>query len=54
LLVDSNLQKKGGEMKFLYGKKDTVPILSHPDPNNPSLFVKLELEPMQFVILRGL
>jgi alpha-amylase len=54
VMVDSNLQKKGGEMKFLYGKEGTIPILSHPDPNNPSLFVQLELEPMQFVILRGL
>ncbi|HEY9602237.1 MAG TPA: alpha-amylase family glycosyl hydrolase [Allocoleopsis sp.] len=53
VMVDSNLQHKNGQMKFLYGKGGTVPILSHPEPNNPSLFVKLELEPMELVILRG-
>lgn len=53
VIVDSNLQKGGAMMKFLYGKQGTVPVQNHPDPDNKALFVKLELEPMQFVILQG-
>jgi len=36
-------------MKFLYGKEGFVTVQSHPDS---SLFVQLELAPMQFVILQ--
>jgi hypothetical protein len=39
-------------MKFLYGKEGFVTVQSPPDPGNPSLFIQLELAPMQFVILR--
>jgi alpha-amylase len=53
VIVDSNIQKGGAMMKFLYGKQGTVPVQNHPDPGNTSLFVKLDLEPMQFVILQG-
>ncbi len=52
VIVDRDIQKSNGQMKFLYGKQGTVNVQQHPDyPKNPSLFVKLELEPMQFVIL---
>jgi alpha-amylase len=50
--VDSGIQKRNGTMKFLYGKEGAVTVQSHLDPGNQSLFVQLELEPMQFVILQ--
>ena len=39
-------------MRFLYGVEGTVEVLLHPDPGNQSLFVRLDLDSMQFVILR--
>lgn len=52
VVVDSGLHKGSDEMRFLYGGHGTVNVETHPDPNNPSRFVQLELDPMQFVILR--
>lgn len=52
VIVDSNIQKSGSQMKYLYGKDGTVTVQKHPEPNNPTLFVQLDLEPMQFVILK--
>jgi len=52
VIVDSTLHTKGSTLQFLYGSDGTIPIQSHPDPGNPSLFVQLTLEPMQFVILQ--
>ncbi len=52
IIVDNRIHKKGEAMRFLYGAEGTVEVLSHPDPGNESLFVKLELEPMQFVIIQ--
>lgn len=52
VIVDNILHQKGETMKFLYGKEGSVTVQSHPDPSNPSLFVQLELAPMQFVILQ--
>ena len=52
IIVDNRIHKKGEAMRFLYGGKGTVEVLSHPDPGNESLFVRLELEPMQFVIIQ--
>jgi alpha-amylase len=49
VIVDNTLHQKGGMMKFLYGKEGFVTVQSHPDS---SLFVQLELAPMQFVILQ--
>jgi len=49
VIVDNTLHQKGGMMKFLYGKEGCVTVQSHPDS---SLFVQLELAPMQFVILQ--
>ena len=51
VMVDSNIQKSGGLMKFLYGKEGSVTVQKHPNSSNPSLCVQLDLEPMQFVIL---
>ncbi|HEY9602347.1 MAG TPA: alpha-amylase family glycosyl hydrolase [Allocoleopsis sp.] len=51
VIVDRDIQKSDGQMKFLYGKEGTVRVQKHPDFGDSSLFVRLELEPMQFVIL---
>jgi alpha-amylase len=52
IIVDSRLHTGGGTMAFLYGARGGVPVQKHPDPNNPTRFVQLTLQPMQFVILR--
>jgi alpha-amylase len=52
VIVDNTLHQKGDTMKFLYGKDGGVTVQSHPESSNSSLFVQLELEPMQFVILQ--
>ncbi|AFZ27896.1 hypothetical protein Cylst_5920 [Cylindrospermum stagnale PCC 7417] len=38
-------------MKFFSGKEGSVTIQRHPDAGNTALFIQLDLEPMQFVIL---
>ena len=52
VIVDKKMHQRGETMRFLYGAEGTVDVLSHPDPGNQSLFVRLDLDPMQFVILR--
>ncbi|MFP5261387.1 MAG: alpha-amylase family glycosyl hydrolase [Blastocatellia bacterium] len=52
VIVDNGLHKGGDTMRFLYGESGAVSVENHPDPNNPSRFVRLKLDPMQFVILR--
>lgn len=52
VIVDSGIHKVGDWMKFLYGKDGVVTVQKHPDVGNHSLFVQLELEPRQFVILQ--
>lgn len=52
VVVDNTIQKAGAHMDFLYGGNGPVEIKSHKDPGNQSLFLKLDLKPMQFVILR--
>jgi glycosidase len=49
VIVDNTLQKAGGTMQFLYGKADAVSVQSDPTYGK---CVQLDLEPMQFVILR--
>jgi len=51
VIVDGALHKAGDSLEFLYGGEGTVTVERHPDPQNGSLFVRLPLEPMQFVIL---
>jgi alpha-amylase len=51
VIVDAAIQKDRDEMKYLYGKIGSQPVLKRPDPNDPTRFVQLELQPMQFVIL---
>ncbi|HLG77859.1 MAG TPA: alpha-amylase family glycosyl hydrolase [Ktedonobacteraceae bacterium] len=50
VIVDSTLHKPGDTLTFLYGQGQPVIVQKHPD--NSSLFVQLELAPMQFVILQ--
>ncbi|MFA6003848.1 MAG: alpha-amylase family glycosyl hydrolase [Elusimicrobiota bacterium] len=52
VLVDSGLHAPGSQMSYLYGDRGAVTVESHPDPENGSRFVRLDLAPMQFVILR--
>ena len=51
IIVDDKLRYRDGKMRFLYGKEGEISVDKHPDLNNHSLCVQLELEPMQFVIL---
>jgi len=51
VLVSNTLSYSDGTLRFLYGKEGKVTVQKHPDLCNSSLFVQLELEPMQFVIL---
>ena len=53
VIVDNTIHKAGAHMDFLYGGEGPVEIQSHQYPGNQSLFVKLNLRPMQFVILRS-
>jgi glycosidase len=52
VVVDNTIQKPGTKMEFLYGAEGAVVVEQHRDPGNLSNFVKLNLGPMQFVILR--
>jgi len=53
VLVD-NQSYSPGKMRFLYPKEEgEISIQMHPDLNNPSLYIQLDLEPMQFVILES-
>jgi hypothetical protein len=51
VMVDSGLHEPGDTLHFLYGGTGGIEVESHPDRNNPSRFVKLSLQPIQFVIL---
>lgn len=51
IIVDNRLHRAGDRMGFLYGGQGQAEVAKHPDPGNGSLSVKLDLEPMQFVIL---
>jgi alpha-amylase len=52
VIIDSGLHQPGDRLQFLYGDEGNVTVQAHPDPDNHSLFVQLNLAPMQFVILR--
>jgi alpha-amylase len=52
VIVDAGLHRAGDRLKFLYGGQGEAEVLAHPDPGNGSLSVRLELAPMQFVVLR--
>jgi len=39
-------------MECLYGGLETVPILGHDEPERNIRYMKLTLNPMQFVILK--
>jgi alpha-amylase len=51
VIVDSDLHRAGDRLRTLYGGEGEVTVERHPDPSNESLFVRLPLAPMQFVIL---
>ena len=52
IIVDANIQTSRASMSFIYGGVGSVPIQKLPDPSNPTRFVRLNLAPMQFVILQ--
>jgi glycosidase len=52
IVVDSGMHNEGDTMRFLYGATGTVAVSEHPDPGNPTRFIRLKLAPMQFIILR--
>jgi glycosidase len=52
VIVDNVVQNPGKHMKFLYGGVGSVEVISHSDPGNQSCFIRLKLDPMQFVILK--
>jgi alpha-amylase len=51
MVVDGSLHRPGDRLRYLYGGQGEVVVLAHPDPGNGTLSVKLELAPMQFVVL---
>ncbi|HEY3452729.1 MAG TPA: alpha-amylase family glycosyl hydrolase [Myxococcales bacterium] len=51
VMVDADLHQAGDRLRYLYGGQGEVTVERHPDPENGSLFVRLPLQPMQFVIL---
>lgn len=56
VIVDALLQKQRPTMTIRYDSTgarigQTVNVLSHPDPSNPSRLVRLALDPLQFVVL---
>ena len=51
VIVDADIQKNKKAMTYLYGKSGTEPVLKRADPNDPTRFLHLELQPRQFVIL---
>ncbi len=53
VMVDSTLHKAGGRMRCLYGNHPSLEINAHADSGNGSLFVRVELEPMQFAIFKN-
>jgi glycosidase len=52
VLVDAGLHPAGSRISYLYGGRGEVAVEPHPEPGNGSRFVRLDLDPMQFVILR--
>lgn len=51
VVVEASLHKPGDCLRFLYGGQGEAEVLAHPDPGNGTLSVRLELAPMQFVVL---
>jgi alpha-amylase len=51
IIVDADIQKGRQSMTYLYGSTGTVAIQKPTDPNDPTRFVQLSLDPHQFVIL---
>jgi alpha-amylase len=51
VIVDSSISGAAGSLRFLYGGTGELPVLRHPDPSDRTRFVKLDLAPMQFVVL---
>ena len=51
VVVDAGLHRRGDRLRFLHGGVGEVEVQRHPDPRNGTLSVRLDLEPMQFVIL---
>jgi glycosidase len=51
VVVDADTTRPAEAFRFLYGGTGEIPILRHQDPGNRTRFVRLNLEPMQLVIL---
>ncbi len=58
IIVDARLQKNRGTMNVRYDSAAGTPdalkppkVESHPDPSDLTRFVRLDLAPMQFVVL---
>ncbi len=51
VVVDAELHRPGDRLRFLYGGVGEVEVEAHPDPDNRTRSVRLELPPLAFVIL---
>ena len=51
VIVDCELHKAGDKLRYLYGGQGEVTVERHPDPANESVFVRVPLAPMQFVVI---
>ncbi len=51
VIVDGGLHSPGDSFRFVYGGKSAVAVEASPDPSSGARFVRLDLGPMEFVIL---
>jgi len=51
VMVDAGLHPAGSRMNYVYGGRGEALVQRHPDPGNGSAFIRLHLDPMQFVVL---
>jgi len=51
VIIDNSLHQPGDSLTFLYGGEGTVIAQGNPEDGS-AVFIELDLEPMQFVILR--
>jgi len=51
VIIDNALHKPGDKLKYIYGGQGAAEVHKHPDSGNDALSVRLDLAPLQFVIL---
>ena len=52
VIVDADANPAGSRFTFLYGQDGDLAVEGSPDPENGARFVRLDLAPMEFVVLK--